>query len=217
MPSVRRRNVRRAVVLAENESASQCIGVLSAGVRITGLTMGQFSLLDLVAAVLEQIGSACVCISTWTTGIRDIQRAAWLLDNGVIEKFTLLTDRSFPQRQPEYCAALLARFGETSVRSTRTHAKFAILTNDVWRVVIRSSMNLNSNPRYEQFDLDDDAELADWFLRHVDEQVIGFDEAAVSACWASRDNCVESPREKARRKIAERKAKKILERHGVQQ
>ena len=215
MPAIIRCAKKRKFVNAPTEAAAECLGDLTRGVAMTGLTMGQFSLLDLVAAVLAQTGPADVMISTWTTGIRDIERAAWLLNSGSIRSFRLLTDRSFPQRQPEYCAALVARFGLETIRATRTHAKFAVVKNDSWSVVIRSSMNLNTNPRFEQFDLDDSPEMAAFFVAHADEQPMGFDEAAVAAQWASRDSVALSPREKVRRRIAERRARAVLVAHGV--
>ena len=60
-------------------------------------------------------------------------------------------------------------FGADSIRTTRTHAKFAVLTNAEWNVVITSSMNLNLNPRCEQFEMTDDVERAAMFLAYVDE------------------------------------------------
>jgi hypothetical protein len=176
--------------------------------------MGQFSLLDLVEAVLAETGPANVTVSTWTSGIRDIERAAWLLESGSIKSFALLTDRSFPGRQPAYCRALVARFGVGAIRSTRTHAKFALIRNDGWNICIRSSMNLNANPRFEQFDLDDSTVLCEYFGTHADTQPIGFNEAATAEQWSDRD-LVDTPRAKAARLVREKRAKALLARHGV--
>ena len=60
-------------------------------------------------------------------------------------------------------------FGADSLLLTRTHAKFALLSAGDYRIAIRSSMNLNRNTRVEQFDLDDDSALYDWFMGLVDE------------------------------------------------
>lgn len=215
MPAIQRTRRPRAVIEAPFQSAAACIGRLDIGCRLTGVTCGQFSLLDLIAAVLEQTGPADVTVSTWTTGIRDVVRAAWLLESGSIRSFALLTDRSFPQRQPAYCRALVDRFGEGAIRSTRTHAKFAVIRNDVWSICIRSSMNLNTNPRFEQFDLDDDAALCAFFDAHFAAQPLGFDEVAVAEQWQGRDAAMATAREKARLKIAEAKAKRVLAAKGV--
>jgi hypothetical protein len=145
-------------------------------VRLTGLTGGQFSLLDIVKACLRVSGPADVVVSTWTTGIRDAEAAQWLLENGAMRSFRLLTDTSFATRQPAYCAALLRRFGSGAVRVTRTHAKFALVFNEAWALVCRSSMNLNLNTRFEQFDLDDDRGMLAFFLEHVAAMPVGFDD-----------------------------------------
>lgn len=155
--------------IAAVETASAAIGKMEPGCRIIGITKGQFSLLDLLRAVLAQTGPADVIVSTWTTGIRDAENAGWLLANGDMTSFTLLTDRSFPKRQPKYCRRVRELFGEESILATNTHAKFAMVRNKDWRVVIRSSMNLNRNKRFEQFDIDDSREMYEFFLAFVDE------------------------------------------------
>jgi len=138
--------------------------------RIIGMTKGQFSLIDLISALLEKIGPSHCVVSTWTTGIRDQESADWLLRTGRILSLKFLTDYSFPSRQPKYAESMVERFGSDTIWCTRTHAKFALLSNDDgWRVVIRSSMNLNRNPRFEQFDIDDDAEIFAFFEAQVDD------------------------------------------------
>lgn len=167
--------------------AIDVIGTIAKGERLIGMTKGQFSLIDLIKAVLRSTGPASVTVSTWTTGIRDAEEASWLLSSGEITSFRLLTDRSFPARQPRYAADLLRRFGRESIVCTRTHAKFAVIRGADLHVAIRSSMNLNRNPRFEQFDLDESPAICDWLDAHVAELTTdatsGFaiDEAAV---WA---------------------------------
>lgn len=150
-------------------AASEAIGTLVPGCRVVGITKGQFSLLDLLRACLDQTGPADVLVSTWTTGIRDAETAAWLLRSGEIRSLQFLTDRSFPTRQPAYALRLVELFGEDAVVCTKTHAKFALIRNERWDLCIRSSMNLNRNPRFEQFDLDDSAEICDFFAAFADE------------------------------------------------
>lgn len=60
-------------------------------------------------------------------------------------------------------------FGAHTIRTTRSHAKFALIGNDDWHVVITSSMNLNLNPRIEQFEMTDDPERHQFFTTWVDE------------------------------------------------
>lgn len=141
------------------------------------LTFGQFSLMDAIEAVLDKTGPADVAISTWTAGNADLSRSAEHLHDGRIRSMRFVTDCSFGQRQPGYLAELVRLFGEDAIRTTRTHAKFAVITNDDWKVSIRTSMNLNENPRLESIELSDDPELSAFLLRVVDaifaEEAVG--------------------------------------------
>lgn len=139
------------------------------GGRIVGVTKGQFSLLDLVDAVLRRIGPASVTVSTWTPGRAEMESVCALLEAGRVTRFRLLVDRSFPTRHSQYVARVREILPDSDIRMTRTHAKFALISGGEWRVCIRTSMNFNANPRFEQFDLDDDPEIFEFFDGIVDE------------------------------------------------
>lgn len=162
--------VNPAKLLREADaSAWTALGKLVPGLRLVGLTRGQFSLLDLIRAVLAQTGPADVTISTWTSGIRDAETSAWLLSKGRIRSLRLMLDYGFPRIEPEYALRLVELFGDRCVLLCRTHAKFAIIRNDAWSVCIRSSMNLNRNVRFEQFDLDDDPAICGLFEQFAED------------------------------------------------
>lgn len=160
------------IVRAPHETAGEAIEGFERGGRLVGMTKGQFSLLDLIQAIVRKTGPVHLTVSTWTTGVRDAENAALMIERGSLLSLRLLCDRSFPRRQPAYCRQILATFGADAIRCTNTHAKFALLRNDSWAVVIRSSMNLNRNPRFEQFDVDDDLEIADFFEAHIAEMEV---------------------------------------------
>jgi hypothetical protein len=149
-------------------SAAPAAAALVSGGRVSGLTMGQFSLLDLIRALLIKTGPADVTISTWTAGIRDAETAAWLLTEERIRSLRFVVDRSFPTRQPRYARRMLELFGPSAIVCTRTHAKFATIVNDDWKLAIRSSMNLNENTRIEQYDVDDSPEMTAMYSDFVD-------------------------------------------------
>lgn len=161
----RKRDVRECFA----GDAYQAIGELTPGCEIFGFNKGQFSLMDVIVAILDQTGPARVDISTWTAANADIRHAFKFVESGRIESARWVIDRSFPTRQPEYFRALVQRFGADSVRLTRTHAKFCLIRNDKWNIVLRSSMNLNKNPRFENFEISDDPAFADYFEQIVDE------------------------------------------------
>ncbi|PFG19860.1 hypothetical protein ATL40_1436 [Serinibacter salmoneus] len=135
---------------------------------VVGLTFGQFSLLDLIEAGLEVTGPADVTISTWSAGFYDVEAAQRFAQLGAIRSIRFVMDSSAKRGQatPVDVAGL---FGAESIRVFRTHAKFALLRNESWDVVITTSMNLNLNPRCEQFEMTDDTDRADLFSGFVDE------------------------------------------------
>jgi hypothetical protein len=133
------------------------------------LTFGQFSLLDAVQAILETTGPADVTISTWTAATADLTRAEAFLKDGRIRSLRFLVDRSFLTRQPGYAAQLVRAFGDDAIRTTRTHAKFATIHNPDWAVAVRTSMNMNENPRLEHLEVGHDPDLVRFLTGVVDE------------------------------------------------
>jgi hypothetical protein len=161
--------MKRTLKTFPHQSARESIGTLAAGARITGVTKGQFSLLDLIRAVSEQTGPAALTVSTWSTGIRDTENLGALINRGAFTSVSLCLDRSFAGRQPKYVEEVIRVWGHENIRMTRSHAKFFLLRNAAWNICVRSSMNLNRNPRLEQYDLDDSLELCEFFQGIIDE------------------------------------------------
>jgi len=149
--------------------ASRAVAGLERGGRVVGLTGGVFSLLDLMRATLEITGPARVTVSAWSQGIRDTETAAWLLTERKIESFRLVVDHNWTTLKPAYCRRMIEVFGEQSLCLAKTHAKWVCIQNDGWSICIRSSMNLNRNRRWEQFDIDDDAEICGLFIGFAEE------------------------------------------------
>lgn len=158
------REIRR--VLCE-QNVAEAVGAIEHGCEIYGLTMGQWSLVDLITHVLEYTGPADLVISTWTAANHDIGFANRLLTDGSIRSLRFVVDFSFQSRQPAYCAALRAAFGDESIRVTKNHAKYVLVRNAEWNVVIRTSMNLNENRRMESFEVSDCPAMAEWMAEVV--------------------------------------------------
>lgn len=159
----------RAPRLSKVTNAREALADFGRGMETYCLTFGQFSLMDAIEALLDVTGPADVAISTWTAGNADISRSAAHLSDGRIRSLRFVADCSFGQRQPGYLAELVRLFGDDAIRTTRTHAKFAVITNDSWSVSVRTSMNLNENPRLESIEVTDDTGLAAFLLAVVDE------------------------------------------------
>lgn len=164
-----RKTPARRPRLSKVTNARDALADFGRGMETYCLTFGQFSLMDAVEAVLDKTGPAHVALSTWTAGGADLSRSAEHLHNERILSLRLVVDCSFGQRQPGYLAQCRELFGDDAIRTTRTHAKFVVITNDEWHVAVRTSMNLNENPRLESIEVSDDTALAGFLLAIVDE------------------------------------------------
>ena len=160
------RELRRAMSAGR---VRDVIGRIEPGCEIFGLTKGDYSLIDIIEHVLEEIGRSDVVVSTWTAAAADVKRAHDLLTDKRVASLRFLVDRSFPSRQPEYCAGLVRAFGKDTIRMTRSHCKFVLLDSGDLKVVIRTSMNLNENRRVENFEISEDPAFHGFLMELVDE------------------------------------------------
>lgn len=167
--TTRRAPANRTVALARAANAHTIFAGFTRGSEIHCLTYGQFSLLDAITALLNITGPAAVDVSTWTAGGADITHAESFLRDGRITRLRFLVDRSFPTRQPGYCRELVRLFGADAIRTTQTHAKFATITGDRWRLAINTSMNMNTNRRMEYIQVADDPALHAFLTTAVDD------------------------------------------------
>lgn len=151
--------------LFRRETAKEFAGSIRPGCHVFGFTKGQFSLIDLVRAIAEQVGRCEFTVSTWTIARSDMSELAQLKNfesTFTGERFTrvrFLVDISFQRREPGLINHLRQQFGNDSIRVTRNHAKFCLFKTETLRLVVRTSMNLNGNPRLEDVDLADDPAL----------------------------------------------------------
>lgn len=163
-----RKTRRRRPRISKVTNAATALADFDRGLETYVLTFGQFSMMDAIMAILDKTGPADVALATWTAASADLRRSAELLHDKRFRSLRFIVDCSFPQRQPGYAQQLLQLFGPDAIRTTRTHAKFAVITNNDWNVVVRTSMNLNENPRLESLEVTDDEDFATWMLELVD-------------------------------------------------
>ena len=142
--------------------AEKCLGTaklaldgFSAGSHLFGLTKGQFSMIDLAAAALDVTGPADVAVWIWCIADYEVEAVGAFLDDGRVDRFRLVMDWAGVQRDLPLVQDMQRRFGVDCIRVTKTHAKIVTIRAGDWRLVIRGSMNLNANPRFEQFDISD--------------------------------------------------------------
>jgi hypothetical protein len=138
-------------------------------VRITGVTAGQFSAIDALEHMVDELGPAAVRVSTWTTGIYDVERTRAIRVDGRITDVRFLLDRATFEKSPQFAGPLIEVLGVDAFRCLSVHAKVIIVDGGPGRrAVFRSSMNLNKNLRTEQFDLDVDDDVAAFYVQWFD-------------------------------------------------
>ena len=159
-----------------NSNAKEVTDLLIKDCRLMGLTRGKFSLIDLIHEIIKKIGKSDIICCTWSAGIKDANQVKWMLDSDLINSFTLVTDHSYATRQQKYALAIEDLFGKENIRTSEIHAKFVLISNDDWKICIRTSMNLNANKTTETYELDDDKEIYDFyynFIAHTFENMNG--------------------------------------------
>lgn len=150
-------------------TARACIGRVTPGDEISGITNGQFSLIDMLLHLAQEIGPADVCISTWTMGVYDTDQAFAFTRSGLLRSTRWIVDPSFFKRSPELSGRLVDSFGADSFRAVNTHAKFTTMRSNRVALTIRTSCNLNRNARMESFDISADEELTKFYENIVNQ------------------------------------------------
>ena len=160
-------NVR--TVVHRTETASEVIGPLVPWQRVTGVTAGQFSAIDAMEHMIDELGpDAVVRVSTWTTGLYDVERAKQMRLEGRVSDIRFILDRGTFEKSPKFAGPLIERLGVDAFRCLSVHAKIIIVEGARGAAVMRSSMNLNKNLRTEQFDVDVDGAVAEFYIDWFD-------------------------------------------------
>ena len=99
----------------------------------------------------------------------DVSKIYESLSQSNIEALRILVDYSFENRQPEFVGQIKQMFGDDSIRAIRTHCKFALIYNEEWSIIIRTSMNLNRNGRLENLEITEDKDFCGYWRGVVDQ------------------------------------------------
>jgi hypothetical protein len=145
---------------------------LKPGCRLSVVTDGQASALDIVRAMIDACGGSGVrlLLSTWTAGVRDVDGLRLLAERGPVADLRMIVDTSFARKRKQSSDEDLMSqietirhvFGEDAVRVTATHAKVYVVEGNGLVFAARGSLNLNRNPRLENLDICEGDEAAWW-------------------------------------------------------
>lgn len=156
-------NAAQLLKLFRRETAREFLGAIAKDCHVIGLTKGQFSLVDVIREISDQVGPADLALSTWTVARADLAELQELINAERFTRIRFLLDFSFQRRQPALIEHIRKTFGAASVVVTKNHAKFLLVRTARLALVVRTSMNLNFNPRLEDLDVKEDPRLHAFF------------------------------------------------------
>ena len=111
-------------------------------------------MIDAVLHVLNQLGPSRVSLWTWTVAEYEVEVLTRLRIDGRVTAGRLVIDHGARHKNAGIIAEWKSSYGPDSVRYVVNHSKIATVESESGlRCLLRGSMNLNFNPRFEQFDL----------------------------------------------------------------
>lgn len=144
---------RRKRAVESFGNAAEAIGPIEPGLSLFCVTRGQFSMIDCLHHVVNELGPCNLSVWTWAIADYEVQAVGGLMDRGDVLTASLVVDFSAGRRNADLLDAWRDRFGLESVRVVKNHAKLARVWSAEKRVLLRGSFNLNYNPRFEQLDV----------------------------------------------------------------
>lgn len=144
---------RRKNAIQSFKTAADCIGPIEKDMALFAMTRGQFSMIDAVLHTLDQVGPATLSIWTWAIAEYEIESLERLMTDERLIGARLIIDYSAKKRNAPLIAKWMGIFGESSVLYVVNHSKIATVESANKKVLLRGSMNLNFNPRFEQLDV----------------------------------------------------------------
>jgi hypothetical protein len=143
-------------------------------------------MIDAVLHVLDQVGPSKLSLWTWTVAEYEVQVLTRLREDRRVTGGRLVIDAGARVRNAGIIAEWKSSFGEGSVRYITNHAKIVrIESAGGLRLLLRGSMNLNFNPRFEQFDLTEGGADFDLVEEIEDDLPVLGDKCTGREVWAA--------------------------------
>lgn len=162
---------RRTAARESFANAAETIGECTAGISLFAITRGQWSMIDAVLHCLDQVGRSKVSLWTWTVAEYEVQVLTRLRIDERITEGRLVIDHGARVKNSAIIADWKNQFGAGSVRYVINHAKIATVESESGlRFLLRGSMNLNYNPRFEQFDITEGGPEFD-LVREIEDEL----------------------------------------------
>ena len=178
---------RRKVAVESLGNVAAALGKLDFGASIFAVTRGQWSMIDAILHTLDCCVSPCaLSVWTWTVAEYEIECLTRLQRDSRLSAGRLVIDHAARRRNADIISAWKGDFGPESVRYVVNHAKIATVADSAGRrFLLRGSMNLNFNPRFEQFDVTEGGDDFALVKRIEDELPVLADDASGAAVYAA--------------------------------
>lgn len=157
-------------VMAKTKDKINVIGDLSMGKFIDYVSMGRWSMHELVLYVLSYTGPAHVKFCTWSISEESFRVFSKAISQELILSLDCLFDRRIKIRKA-------AKFQFAKKVCSRVyvqldcHAKVTLIYNEDWHVVIKSSANMTNNRRIESGVIICDKKVLDFNLSWMESTI----------------------------------------------
>lgn len=151
------------VDVPSNADLAKLLTELPVATHIQLITVGQWSLHEMIAHLLHLTGPADCWITSWGISAKPIQSVLEHVRQNRIRQMKMLFDHRVRLQCPQAFQLLLQLTKESKVQVslTKIHAKVIVLKNDQHQVSVFTSANLTMNPRIESYELTSSLETAD--------------------------------------------------------
>jgi len=166
------RTSQSAPTFAAGAAASRCadvIGDVSREMNLHAVSVGEWSLHDVIAHLASQIAPCTLHLATWSIsedGFRALLRER---DEGRVTAIRALFDWRVKVRNPS--TVQLARAQCDSVRVASCHAKAALLRSDDYALSVLTSANLTGNPRIEIYNIVDALPVWNFHSQWIEQEI----------------------------------------------
>lgn len=177
---------RRSRAVESFGNAASAIGPVAPGMSLFAVTRGQWSMIDAILHTLDCVGPSKLSLWTWTVAEYEVQTLTRLRNDHRLTAGRLVIDAGARTKNSDLIKEWQETFGPGAVRYVTNHAKIArVESASGLRVLLRGSMNLNFNPRFENFDITEGGPDFDLVERIENEIPELPDRCTGAAVWAA--------------------------------
>lgn len=131
---------------------------------------GGFCAAAYIPFVTKRAKTSKLYIATFHAGLKEIQLVDSLHRGGKLDYVFMLTQtlgfKSANQQNNDAIKAIFTKNG-WDISIAKTHAKVLLFDTELGKFVMETSSNMDRNPSMEQFSLEKDAGLYDWYYEQL--------------------------------------------------